>query len=93
MLYKARSSSNRQKKSLLFDKKSFLVVFVIKVYTSKKINTKNFSTFTSNCMSLTNSMLPLEHQIVHIEYQIGELVPESLSIACYSTPQKNTSCC
>jgi predicted transposase/invertase (TIGR01784 family) len=28
------------------------------------------------CMSLINSMLPLEHSIVSIEYQTGELVPE-----------------
>ena len=28
------------------------------------------------CMSLINSMLPLENPIVSIEYQTGELVPE-----------------
>jgi predicted transposase/invertase (TIGR01784 family) len=28
------------------------------------------------CMSLINSMLPLEHPIVSIEYQTGELIPE-----------------
>ena len=28
------------------------------------------------CMSLINSMLPLEKPVVHIEYQSGELIPE-----------------
>ena len=28
------------------------------------------------CMSLINSMLPLENPIVSIEYQTGELIPE-----------------
>jgi len=28
------------------------------------------------CLSLLNSMLPLEQPIVSIEYQTGELIPE-----------------
>ncbi|MCL2040214.1 MAG: Rpn family recombination-promoting nuclease/putative transposase [Bacteroidetes bacterium] len=36
------------------------------------------------CMSLINSMLPLENPIVSIEYQTGELVPELADILRYT---------
>ena len=36
------------------------------------------------CMSLINSMLPLENPIVSIEYQTGELIPELTDILRYT---------
>ena len=32
------------------------------------------------CISLINSMLPLEYPIVGIEYQTGELIPELTNV-------------